>query len=82
MLSEDEIHAREIDSETRLWRLVIFQALQDALGVQSTAAKNKHAKARAIEWFRSGNRDFRQVCDLAGLDSSAVQAAALEGINR
>lgn len=66
--------------DQRLWRMVIFQALQDAKGIQSTGNPNKHAKSNAVEWFRAASRDFRQVCDLAGLDPSAVQAAALDTI--
>lgn len=85
MLAEDEVHAREVDPETRLWRLVISQALQDALGKQSTdsyARRNRHLQPDAIRWFKDAGRDFRTVCTMADLEPAAVQSAALRMIEK
>ncbi len=61
-----------------LWRAVIAWAIEDACG--NGHGLNGTQRARAMDaaqsWFESAGRDFRLVCDLAGLDAPAVRARA------
>jgi len=73
--------------ETALWRAVVLQAFQDATfglhGAKSSRRKRRrpsaegrvHARA-ARSWLLGNGRDFRRVCDLAGLEPEAVQRQA------
>lgn len=80
-------------NEPELWRSVILQALRDALMTiklppehippANYSAVIKHAmrdKREAIRWFEKSTVYFPMVCDMAGVDSEAVRAAALSAI--
>lgn len=60
-------------NEQRLWAAVILRALEDA---SSRSWKMRYERDDAIAWFQT--RDFRTVCDYAGLDPQWV----LENIPR
>ncbi len=71
--------------ETALWRAVIDQALQDALGVERvmrdgrpTFAGQEIEKART--WFWRADANFAFVCDCADLSGSAVASYAQDVI--
>lgn len=51
-----------------LWAAVLARAYQDV----------KANRRDAIEWI--GTRDFRSVCELAGLDAEQVQSGLIEAI--
>ncbi len=61
------------DSE-RLWLLVIKRALDDICGKDQTAAQE------ARIWFERDSRDFRDVCEYAGLIPECARAAGLKAI--
>lgn len=68
----------------RLWRAVFVQALREAKGsIINTggAGSRLHLhleQRRARDWI--GSRDFREVCDLAGLELTAEAVfAAIDG---
>lgn len=73
--------------EQRLWRAVLFTALHDAVGVITGVSENKTKKdngksicvVAAILWFERG-REVPLVCDLAGLEHTAVRAAAQQAV--
>ena len=80
------------NGETALWRAVVLQAFQDAtLGLHGASARGKpprlsaerrvHAGA-ARTWLLRNSADFRQVCNLAGLEPEAVRRAAQVAITR
>lgn len=60
--------------------MVIFQALLDATGsvTQKTGGSNLKAIERdgARNWLLRGGEDFRDVCEMAGLDPSTVRDRA------
>jgi hypothetical protein len=69
------------EPRTHLWRAVIQQALIDAtLPLMPSAAKRLSARMnqkRAREWFLESNRDFEEVCGMAGLEPSRVRSHAI-----
>lgn len=88
------MHARSLDYAPelaaecvvlrRLWRAVLVQGLREAKGQiintggAVTPAGRRAALSMARDWI--GSRDFREVCDLAGISVSAAEAiAALDG---
>lgn len=60
--------------ERSMWQQVIIVALQDALkpGADDDVALTTYS---ARLWFRSAGPDFQLVCELAGIDASAVAQA-------
>lgn len=53
-----------------LWRTVVYQAMQDALGQGSS----REEQEEAIRWFcDQSSPHFHDVCDLANLNSGAVR---------
>ena len=70
-----------------LWRAVIAWAIEDACGHAHGLCGTPRVRAMdaARSWFESAGRDFRLVCDLAGLDAQAGRAKAaakIEGAAR
>lgn len=71
--------------EAELWRAVVKQALDDALGVakvnstlEVTRQEGLRDQRRAQTWLLSRSRDFKTVCSLAGLDPDAVYERAVK----
>lgn len=72
---------KEGDPEAVLWLAVIQQALSDAVSV------NKEYRAEldrnsARRWFKLADRDFRDVCIMAGLEPECVRRIALDVMAR
>jgi hypothetical protein len=76
---EDSFAPSERNPERQLWASVILTAIADATnqGRDCASADNRMLARR---WFTSAGRDFRLVCDYAGLNPEAVQWYALEKI--
>ena len=69
--------------ETALWCEVISQAIRDATVCGGIPAHARDAtRAHARSWFRATNRDFIDVCNLAGLDPEAISERSLMAIAR
>ena len=64
-------------AERALWRAVITQALQDALG-NSKKREAKYEKFKAKAWLLSMSRDFITVCHHADYDPQYVRRKAGE----
>ena len=66
-----------------LWASVLFVNLRTGLGLGladiNDSAGRRHERVMADGWVRSNTADFREVCDLAGVDSEAVRSAYLSG---
>lgn len=69
-----------LSSETRLWQAVVVQALLDIAGTGTTAFREaggeEKVKADAVSWADTANREFLDVCSLAGMDCQAVARVA------
>jgi hypothetical protein len=74
-----EGHTSAVRGETALWVAVITQALMDALN-RSRHPEQQHHKQAAIQWLTGNSRDFRHVCELAGLDHNYVRRKAKRAI--
>ena len=71
--------------ERTLWLAVLDQALSDAYGTSAgrgvggelSAVLKQHARA----WFWGNGDDFKQVCDLAGIDPQTIRHKAIALMN-
>lgn len=54
--------------EQLLWQTVIEKAFVDAINPEPANRDDIREKARASAWIRNCGRDFRLVCDWAGMD--------------
>ena len=66
------------NGELTLWQTVLFQAVKD--GLERAIHPDPPLELRvADDWIRRGNKDFRHVCSLAGLDPGFVHKAYVSG---
>ncbi len=72
---DDDLSA--IDGRENLWREVLFLAIRDAVMGVRIGARDRCDRARltheARNYILHYNRDFNEVCSLAGLDPEAVR---------
>lgn len=70
------------DGERAMWAAVIEQAVRDASKLSWVAPANERVLVRnsAARWLKEAGPDFREVCDMAGIDPDAVQARYANGI--
>jgi hypothetical protein len=61
-----------IESEVRLWRSVIDQAISDFL-TENKSRESLSNKERAKIWLRGKTEDFSIVCDYAQLNAKNVR---------
>lgn len=71
------------DEHRELWAAVLICNLNDAAGHLIAAYNSKQGSREALQrqakaWI--GTSDFRHVCDLAGIDHTAVLAAWDKGV--
>jgi hypothetical protein len=59
-----------------LWCAVIDQAITDATQPLSRKVSTRMEQIRAREWLTLANRDFDDVCGLAGIEAERVRAVA------
>lgn len=67
--------------EKRLFNALIVRAVMDARGhtIGCEGGEKKLAQMQALNWFKGNGRDFRIICELAGIDAGSVRAAVLSG---
>ena len=65
--------------EERLWQAVLGQAISDAVMEDPQTLKSMMAKKSARFWFDFADRNFRWVCEMAGMDHDAVSEAWRDG---
>lgn len=70
------------DGERVLWVNVILTAIRDAtVGFSGEGTPTRERDRRAARaWFRPSNRDFIQVCHLAGMEPCRVAKQATDAI--
>lgn len=65
--------------EQKLWQSVVLRAALDATSNPSSSSDDYIAQKNADAWMRTGGRDFREVCGLAGLDPDFIKEAYVGG---
>jgi len=65
--------------EQTLWQTVVIKALTDATAVDPSSTDDRRARHEADSWIRSGGKDYRRVCALAGLDPDFIREAYIDG---
>lgn len=64
---------RKGEKEIRLWRAVLDQAIQD-YQKDPVEPEDIRAKEEAQMWLRGDTEDFKEVCDMAMLNTRTVKA--------
>ena len=64
---------RKGENEIRLWRAVLDQAIQD-YQKNPVEPEDIRAKEEAQMWLRGDTEDFKEVCDMAMLNTRTVKA--------
>jgi len=65
--------------EQKMWQSVVVKAALDATSNPSSSSDDYIAKKNADAWLRTGGRDFKEVCSLAGLDPDFIREAYIGG---
>lgn len=70
--------------EQTLWQGVVYQAVYDANMVFNVTDKDnlrtvERIKREADAWIRSGGKDYRRACDLAGIDPQFIRDKHIAG---
>ena len=65
--------------EERLWQAVLGQAISDAMMEDPQTLESMMDKKSARSWFDFADRNFRWVCEMAGMDPDAVSEAWRDG---
>ena len=65
--------------EQRLWQTVIGQAICDAMMEDPQTLESMMDKKSARFWFDFADRNFRWVCEMAGMNPDAVSEAWRDG---
>jgi len=65
--------------EQTLWQTVVIKALTDATAVDPASRDDRRATHEADSWIRSGGKDYRRACTLAGLDQEFIREAYIDG---
>ena len=65
--------------EQRLWQAVLGQAISDAMMEDPQTLESMMNKKSARSWFDFAGRNFRWVCEMAGMDPDAVSEAWRDG---
>jgi len=64
--------------EQRLWQAVVYRAAMDALN-PTDSDEGLKAQREADVWLRRNSKDFRRVCNLAGIDPDFIRDAYVAG---
>ena len=74
-----EMVKQDLPNETKMWRAVINNALQDAM-INSTDRKSSLLKCEAHDWINDNSEDFQNVCHYAELNPDDVRRQYLRAI--
>lgn len=65
-----------------LWVAVVVRAILDATGTPvgiRSPGDVRYAQLSAQSWLEDGGADFREVCEMAGIDPEALRRIACSG---
>jgi len=65
--------------EQKLWQSVVVKAALDATAHYPASSEDYSAQKQADAWLRVGGADFKEVCNLAGLDPDFIRDAYIGG---
>lgn len=65
--------------EQRLWQAVLHRAFLDATADDFARDEDRRAKRDAHRWITRCRSDFRQVCEMAGMDADFLSTAYRDG---
>ena len=65
--------------EQTLWQSVVVKAALDATSNAPSSSDDYLAQKMADAWIRRGGSDFKEVCNLAGIDPDFIRDAYIEG---
>ena len=68
---------RHLTPEQEMWIAVLARAVHDAFG-----SLDYLEASRAIAWFKSNSKDFRDVCEYAGRDPKYVQRKLIKEVTK
>ena len=75
-----------MNTDRRLWVAVLELAIADSLGRSTYNAVDYRRdgglydpREEALVWFQEAGDDYRQICDLAGVDPDALRERVLAG---
>ena len=66
---------RHLEPEQEMWIAVLARAVHDAFGSLDYLEASK-----AIAWFKSNSKDFRDVCEMAGRDPKYVHRKLIKEV--
>lgn len=77
-VAEEELYSR---GRRRLWVAVLVQTIRDAYNPPAGLSGGGAIKARADAqaFLSNNNRDFREVCEMAGVDADHLRAMYIDG---
>ena len=76
-----EMVKQDLPNETKMWRAVINNALQDAM-INSTDRKSSLLKCEAHDWITDNSEDFQNVCHFAELNPDDVRRQYLNAVEK
>ena len=68
---------RHLEPEQEMWIAVLARAVHDAFGSLDYLEASK-----AIAWFKSNSKDFRDVCEMAGRDPKYVHRKLIKEVTK
>lgn len=72
-------HSSELSACQALWQEVLLMGILNAHGRACDPNRASLDRHQSDQWIRSNCKDFRMVCDLAGMDSDFVHEAYVSG---
>ena len=76
-----EMVKQNLPNETKMWRAVINNALQDAM-INLADRKSSLLKCEAHDWIMDNSQDFQNVCHYAELNPDDVRRQYLRAIEQ
>jgi len=77
MVAQPMYGERHLEPEQEMWIAVLARAVHDAFGSGDYLEATK-----AITWFKSNSKDFKDVCEYAGRDPKYVHRKLIKEVTK
>lgn len=77
-LTAEDIGGAALTPERRLWLTVLLTAVNEALREQRLSASDLE-RYQSANWIKGNSSDFREVCELAGINPDALREKFIAG---